>query len=299
MTGLVKDLITPLIGAIGGKPNFSGLTFTINKSKFFYGDFLNLLITFAIVVAVMYFLVVVPFSKLLDRFKPPPTSGPGHRLPALPILDPGRSDRLLLLHPRRRHHQCPARRRLTTNLRRPGNASTNQTIEQPRPTSARLLDVSHATPPLTAGSVCEQSQGSAAPAQLRTPSAAQLLSPIPRRACTVTVARAEWARGAAWAFEQAVGLVWYYATTNPVMSELGRCSLSRIADDAPQEDLIYAPWPMCRSQDTPRAIPHKPKPERPSEIHPNGRPTWSRNSVRLMSNRYLIDTRRRGSWIST
>ncbi len=72
VTGLVKDLVTPLIGAIGGKADFAGLTFTINKSKFFYGDFLNLLITFLIVSAVIYFLVVVPFSKLLERFKPTP-----------------------------------------------------------------------------------------------------------------------------------------------------------------------------------------------------------------------------------
>lgn len=72
VTGLVKDLITPVIGAIGGQPDFAGLTFTINKSKFFYGDFLNLLITFLIVSAVIYFLVVVPFSKLLERFKPTP-----------------------------------------------------------------------------------------------------------------------------------------------------------------------------------------------------------------------------------
>ena len=70
VTGLVKDLITPLIGAIGGKADFAALTFTVNKSKFFYGDFLNLLIAFLIVSAVIYFLVVVPFSKLLERFKP-------------------------------------------------------------------------------------------------------------------------------------------------------------------------------------------------------------------------------------
>jgi len=72
VTGLVKDLLTPLIGAIGGKTDFAALTFTINKSKFFYGDFLNLLITFLIVSAVIYFLVVVAFSKLLERFKPTP-----------------------------------------------------------------------------------------------------------------------------------------------------------------------------------------------------------------------------------
>jgi large conductance mechanosensitive channel len=70
VSGLVKDLITPLIGAIGGKPDFSALTFTVNKSRFFYGDFLNLLISFLIVSAVIYFFVVVPFSRLLERFKP-------------------------------------------------------------------------------------------------------------------------------------------------------------------------------------------------------------------------------------
>ena len=70
VTGLVKDLVTPLIGAIGGKPDFSALTFTVNHSKFFYGDFLNLLIAFLLVAAVIYFAVVVPFSKLLERYKP-------------------------------------------------------------------------------------------------------------------------------------------------------------------------------------------------------------------------------------
>jgi large conductance mechanosensitive channel len=72
VTGLVKDLITPLIAAIGGKPDFGGLSFTINNSKFLYGDFLNVLITFVIVAAVMYFLVVLPFGALLERFKPTP-----------------------------------------------------------------------------------------------------------------------------------------------------------------------------------------------------------------------------------
>lgn len=72
VTGLVRDFITPLIAAIGGKPSFGDLYFTINKSKFLYGDFLNLLISFVIIAAVVYFLVVVPFSKLLERFKPTP-----------------------------------------------------------------------------------------------------------------------------------------------------------------------------------------------------------------------------------
>lgn len=73
VSGLVKDLITPLIAAIGGKPDFAGLSFTINKSRFLYGDFLNLLITFVIVAAVIYYLVVMPFGALLDRYKPTPS----------------------------------------------------------------------------------------------------------------------------------------------------------------------------------------------------------------------------------
>ena len=73
VTGLVKDLITPLIAAIGGKPDFANLTFTINHSKFFYGDFINLLIAFLILAAVIYFLVVMPFSALLERYKPTPS----------------------------------------------------------------------------------------------------------------------------------------------------------------------------------------------------------------------------------
>jgi large conductance mechanosensitive channel len=62
---LVKDLITPLIAAIGGKPDFSSLYFTVNKSKFMYGDFLNALISFLIIAAVVYFLIVSPVVRVL------------------------------------------------------------------------------------------------------------------------------------------------------------------------------------------------------------------------------------------
>lgn len=72
VVALVKDFITPLIAAIGGKPDFSTLSFTLHKSKFLYGDFINALIGFLIIAAVVYFLVVVPFSRLLERFKPTP-----------------------------------------------------------------------------------------------------------------------------------------------------------------------------------------------------------------------------------
>ena len=66
VTALVTDLITPLIAAIGGKPNFDNLTFTVNHSEFRYGAFINALISFVIIAAVIYFLVVLPVSKLLS-----------------------------------------------------------------------------------------------------------------------------------------------------------------------------------------------------------------------------------------
>lgn len=69
ITALVKDLITPLIAAIGGKPDFSGLFFTANKSKFLYGDFINAVIGFLIIAAVIYFFVLAPFSRLLGVFE--------------------------------------------------------------------------------------------------------------------------------------------------------------------------------------------------------------------------------------
>jgi large conductance mechanosensitive channel len=66
VTALVTDLITPLIAAIGGKPDFSNLTFTLNHSKFRYGSFINELISFLIIAAVVYFLIVIPMSKVLS-----------------------------------------------------------------------------------------------------------------------------------------------------------------------------------------------------------------------------------------
>ena len=65
VTALVKDLLTPLIAAIGGEKDFSGLAFTVHKSKFLYGDFFNALIAFAVIAAVVYFLVVAPVARLL------------------------------------------------------------------------------------------------------------------------------------------------------------------------------------------------------------------------------------------
>lgn len=65
ITAMVKDLITPLIAAIGGKPNFSGLYFTLHGSKFMYGDFINALITFLIMAFVIFFFVVQPVNQLV------------------------------------------------------------------------------------------------------------------------------------------------------------------------------------------------------------------------------------------
>src|SRR4051794_19168593 len=70
VTALVKDLLTPFIAAIGGQPNFSDLSFTIHKSKFLYGDFINAIISFIIIAAVVYFLVVLPMNKLMERVSP-------------------------------------------------------------------------------------------------------------------------------------------------------------------------------------------------------------------------------------
>jgi large conductance mechanosensitive channel len=72
VNAVVKDLITPLIAAIGGKPDFSHLAFTINGSRFAYGDFLNAFLTFVIVAAVVFFFVIKPVNTLLERFRPEP-----------------------------------------------------------------------------------------------------------------------------------------------------------------------------------------------------------------------------------
>jgi large conductance mechanosensitive channel len=71
---LVKDLITPLIAAIGAKPDFGTLAFTVNRSVFRYGDFINALLSFVIIAAVVFFLVVLPVNRLvaLTQRRPPP-----------------------------------------------------------------------------------------------------------------------------------------------------------------------------------------------------------------------------------
>ena len=67
VTALVADLLTPIIAAVIGKPDFSGLTFTINKSTFHYGAFINSLIAFVSIAAAVFFLVVRPINALTAR----------------------------------------------------------------------------------------------------------------------------------------------------------------------------------------------------------------------------------------
>ena len=68
VTGFVKDLLTPLIAAIAGKPDFSAYAFEINGSKFLVGDFLNAFISFVLISLAVYFFVVIPVNHLMTRF---------------------------------------------------------------------------------------------------------------------------------------------------------------------------------------------------------------------------------------
>jgi large conductance mechanosensitive channel len=73
VTTLVASFITPLISMVGGKNAFGELSFTINNTVFPYGFFLNALIAFVIVAAVVFFLVLKPVNVLMERMQ---TSGP-------------------------------------------------------------------------------------------------------------------------------------------------------------------------------------------------------------------------------
>ena len=67
VTALVKDLITPLIAAIVGKPDFSAIAFEVNGSKFLIGDFINAVISFLLIAAAIYFFVIVPINAVVAR----------------------------------------------------------------------------------------------------------------------------------------------------------------------------------------------------------------------------------------
>ena len=67
ITSLVTNILTPLIAAIGGKPDFSNLSTTINNSKIMYGSFLNAVISFGMIAAAVYFFVVAPVNAYTER----------------------------------------------------------------------------------------------------------------------------------------------------------------------------------------------------------------------------------------
>lgn len=69
VTALVEDLLTPLIAAIFGKPDFSHLRFTINKSTFAYGAFINALLAFVLIAAALFFFVIKPVTALMARMR--------------------------------------------------------------------------------------------------------------------------------------------------------------------------------------------------------------------------------------
>lgn len=76
VSALVKDFLTPLIAAIAKVPDFSGLVFTVNGSRFMYGDFINALISFILVAAAVFFFVVKPINLLITRSRKEPPADP-------------------------------------------------------------------------------------------------------------------------------------------------------------------------------------------------------------------------------
>ena len=99
VTALVSSFITPLIAAIGGKPDFSALAFTINGSRFTYGVFLNALISFLIVAAVIFFFVVRPLNPLMVAHEARARGRPRRpAVPGMPVRHPDGGAPLRVLH---------------------------------------------------------------------------------------------------------------------------------------------------------------------------------------------------------
>jgi large conductance mechanosensitive channel len=90
VNSLVADILTPVIAAIVGEPDFSALDFTINDSRFTYGNFLNNVFTFVTVAAAVFFFVVKPVNMLMQRARKEPPADPstkkcGECLSEIPI----------------------------------------------------------------------------------------------------------------------------------------------------------------------------------------------------------------------
>ena len=67
VNALVSDLLTPFIAAVAKVPDFSGLYFVINSSKFMYGHFINTFISFILVASTIFFFVIKPMNVLVNR----------------------------------------------------------------------------------------------------------------------------------------------------------------------------------------------------------------------------------------
>jgi large conductance mechanosensitive channel len=77
VTSFTKDLLTPAIAAVIGKPDFSSILFTVNGSKLMVGNFLNALISFLLVASAVYFAVILPVNAMMKRLtKPAPVAAP-------------------------------------------------------------------------------------------------------------------------------------------------------------------------------------------------------------------------------
>jgi large conductance mechanosensitive channel len=76
VAAFTKDLLTPLIAAIAGKPDFSAIQFTLNGSKFLLGDFVNAVVSFLIVATAVYYFVVLPVNALVSRARKEPPADP-------------------------------------------------------------------------------------------------------------------------------------------------------------------------------------------------------------------------------
>lgn len=76
VTALVTDILTPLIAAIAKVPDFGGLTFTINGSRFMYGHFINAVISFLLIASAVFFFVIKPMNFLIERSRKEPTIDP-------------------------------------------------------------------------------------------------------------------------------------------------------------------------------------------------------------------------------
>ena len=87
VTALTTNIISPLIGAIVGKPSFDNLTATVNGGVIKYGTFLTAVINFLIIAAVVYFILVLPTQYLLKKFNPPAVAPPATKVCAQCLSD--------------------------------------------------------------------------------------------------------------------------------------------------------------------------------------------------------------------